>query len=186
MGEQRRKRELKYFASHLSELPGNAEGGISGWVVAVFGTFWAMLGQHFEGFVISNPVFWVTAFWALDLFLGSWLAWKESRFSPTRAARSALKWLLWMSVLAVAWGVRDSGFFGSAWMAAIVEGSIILAEGSSVIRNAAALSDNPRAKRLLSKFADAADQKLDELEKRIARVEEEKKVGKDGREQEES
>ncbi len=162
---------MRYFAAHITELAGGNEGEPRAWLVALFGTIWTALSNHFDGFVLSNPVFWVSVFWALDWLLGSWLAWRLSRWSPTRAGRSVLKWLLWMVVLAVAWGIRDSGFFGASLLGGLVEGAIILAEGSSVIRNAAALSDNPRAKRLLSKFADAADQKLDDLEKRIARVE---------------
>lgn len=162
---------MRYFAAHLSELTGGQEGEPRAWIVAAFGAAWTAVTQHFDGFVLSNPVFWVSVFWALDWLLGSWLAWRECRWIPSRAGRSVLKWLLWMVVLAVAWGIRDSGFFGAGLLGGLVEGAIILAEGSSVIRNAAALSDNPRAKRLLGRFADAADQKLDDLEKRIARVE---------------
>lgn len=174
--------KLKYFSEHLSELSG--EGGVKSCLVFVWGFLWSKL----DGFAFSNTVFWVTLFWGLDLILGSWLAWREHRFSPSRATRSILKWLLWVVVLVVAWGIRDLGFWGSVFVAKVIEGAVILAEATSVLRNAASLSDNPRAKKLMNRFADVADKKLDELEQRLSKVEskEMEKIDNESRESRES
>lgn len=132
----------------------------------------AALQKHFQLFPGSSPVFWVTIFWCLDWILGSWLAIRRRNWSPKRATYSIAKWLLWMFALAVAWGFRDANFLGASYLAAVMEAAIIMAEGSSVLRNAAELSDNKLAKRLLGVFATAIEGRVDELEHKIETVQE--------------
>jgi len=137
----------------------------------LLGGAWAILTHHFGAFPASNPVFWVSIFWAMDWVLGSFVAFKNNSWSPRRSFHGVLKWLLWMAVLTVAWGIRDMGFLGCTLIGGMIEVAIMLTEGSSVMRNCAILSNNPKAQRLLNKFADAADQKLSQLEARLSQVE---------------
>ena len=137
----------------------------------ILGAAWAILTTHFGAFPASNPVFWVSIFWAMDWILGSCVAIKTHNWSPRRSFHGILKWLLWMAVLTVAWGIRDMGFLGCTLIGGMIEVAIMLTEGSSVMRNCAILSNNPNAQRLLNKFADAADQKLSQLEARLSQVE---------------
>ena len=137
----------------------------------VLGAAWALLSHHFGAFPASSPVFWVSIFWAMDWILGSCVALKTHNWSPRRSFHGILKWLLWMAVLTVAWGIRDMGFLGCTMIGGMIEVAIMLTEGSSVMRNCAILSNNPKAQRLLNKFADAADQKLSQLEARLSQVE---------------
>lgn len=137
----------------------------------ILGAVWGVLTTHFGSFPASNPVFWVSIFWAMDWVLGSCVALKNSNWSPRRSFHGILKWLLWMAVLTVAWGIRDMGFLGCTLIGDMIEVAIMLTEGSSVMRNCAILSNNPKAQRLLNKFADAADQKLSQLEARLSQVE---------------
>ena len=78
----------------------------------ILGAAWAILTHHFGAFPASNPVFWVSIFWAMDWILGSCVAIKTHNWSPRRSFHGILKWLLWMAVLTVAWGIRDMGFLG--------------------------------------------------------------------------
>jgi len=137
----------------------------------VLGALWGVLTHHFGSFPASNPVFWVSIFWAMDWILGSCVAIKTHNWSPRRSFHGILKWLLWMAVLTVAWGIRDMGFLGCTMIGGMIEVAIMLTEGSSVMRNCAILSNNPKAQRLLNKFADAADEKLSQLEARLSHVE---------------
>jgi len=137
----------------------------------LLGGLWGVLTNHFGDFPASNPVFWVSIFWGMDWILGSCVALKNNNWSPRRSFHGILKWLLWMAVLTVAWGIRDMQFLGCTWIGGMIEVAIMLTEGSSVMRNCAILSNNPKAQRLLNKFADAADQKLSQIEARLSQVE---------------
>lgn len=137
-------------------------------LVAFLAFVWSQLNQHFNGFALSNPVFWVSIFWAMDWVLGSINAFRSRQWSPRRSFYGVIKWFIWMCVLSVAWGVRSSNFLGCSFIAACIEVAILLTEGTSVLRNCAELSDNKRAKRLLNRFADATEKKLEQLEERLA------------------
>jgi hypothetical protein len=137
----------------------------------ILGSAWAILTHHFQEFPASNPVFWVSIFWAMDWVLGSCVAIKTNNWSPRRSFHGVIKWMLWMAVLTVAWGIRDMNFLGCTLIGGMIEVAIMLTEGSSVMRNCAILSNNPKAQRLLNRFADAADSKLSQIESRLIQIE---------------
>lgn len=158
---------LDYLSFQLAQISPDHKP----WPTLLLGGAWAVLTTHFGAFPASNPVFWVSIFWAMDWVLGSCVAFKQNNWSPRRSFHGILKWLLWMAVLTVAWGIRDMGFLGCTLIGGMIEVAIMLTEGSSVMRNCAILSNNPKAQLLLNKFADAADQKLSQLEARLSQVE---------------
>lgn len=147
---------MRYLLDHLDHLRSWA-------VVAVVAPAWQWVRMHWAGFWWSSPVVWIGVFWGLDWITGSINAIRDGLSHPedprrgwrvARAAWSVGKLLLWLCVLAVAWGLRDSGIWGGGLCASCLEAGVLLTEASSVIRNCARLSDSPVARRVLTIYAD--------------------------------
>lgn len=134
---------------------------------------WAAFTSLWTGFFLSNSFLIVTLFWGADLFLGSLKALLDRNFKPQKFVKGVARWLLWIVALLVAWGFRIGLPGVGNIIASIVESVIILAEGSSILRNLAMFSSEVRVQKLLSLFADKIDDKIDDMTDKISELEEE-------------
>lgn len=158
---------MAYLAQTLHQTA--QEAADRPWAVAILAAFWAEVQTRYGSFLLSDPVWLMTAVWAADFVLGSSLAirasWQRApvgRWSPRKAAQSIGKWLLWICVLFVCYALRQSGRFGFGPFAALIESAIILAEATSALRNAGRLT----GARWLDKFASAGEDAIDHLAER--------------------
>lgn len=145
---------MRYITEHLDYLRRWAH-------VAVILPLWEWTRLHFGAFWFSSPFVWTCLFWAADWTLGGARAaldgWRhpdqpERGWSARRAARSLLKLLLWITVLAIAWGIRDSGIPYGNVPAGCLEAGIILTEAGSVLGHLAELSGSSALRFLASKI----------------------------------
>ena len=112
-----------------------------------------------NAFVHTPPVVWVSVFWTMDWILGSILALYLRKWLPRKAFFSIVKWMVYVSALAVAFGLRESQILGGWAISGMIETAILCAEVSSVMRNGARLTNS----KILHWFADSLDHKVDEL-----------------------
>ena len=157
----------KYLMGHLAAA---SEGGRdNGWLLALLAAIWNEAQQRYSGFFMSDPVWLVTACWAVDFLLGTILALRDSwrggpnRWSPACCARSLGKWLLWMTVLFVTFNLRKAGGFGFGPFASLLESAIVLSEVTSAIRNAGKLN----GARWLERFAAAGEHGVERIAERV-------------------
>lgn len=172
---------LTYLAGLLAQVVGvDRQTFAMKWSVAtVLASAWASLGAQFQGFWGSPVVQWVTVFWALDWVLGSLLAWREHRYDPRRGLFSTVKWLIWMSALAVCWGFRHDGTPYDDWIPPLLEVGILLTEGASVLRNGAVLQaslSGSKEPSILGRFAGFLDR---DLKRRLDALEQQPPEGPD-------
>ena len=145
---------MRYLTEHLDPL--------RRWVhLAFILPLWEWARVHWAGFWWSSPLVWICVFWAGDWVLGGIQAgldgWRhpgdpKRGWSARRAARSVLKLLLWITVLAIAWGIRDSGIPYGYVPAGCLEAGVILTEAGSVLGHLAELSGSSALRFLASKF----------------------------------
>lgn len=132
------------------------------WLCAVvLAPAWAWITAHWGGFWWSSPVVWICIFWLLDLCLGSARALHDGWTHPQdptrgwrarRAAGSVGKLCMWLLVLMVAWGFRDSGIMGGKLAAACLEAGVILTEASSVLYHLGEITGAPFLRFYATKF----------------------------------
>lgn len=120
------------------------------------------LQQFWGDFALSYALILTTILWFLDTVFTVWISLRDGEFSPGELARSCGKWLLWVSILFVAYSVAllDSnlGFVGKT-----MEMSVLLTQGLFVVRGAARLLNNPLADQLLKIFQGRLEQRLQEI-----------------------
>lgn len=116
------------------------------------------------------PFVMVGLLWALDMVTGLWCAWERHDISPEKLARSFRKLLLYAFVMGLGIVLDKFGshypILGLNTMSPLywlINSAILLTEASSILRNAGDLSDNPRLKKLLERFADKADDQMSQL-----------------------
>ena len=122
---------------------------------------WAWVTEHWGGFWWSSPVVWICLFWSFDWLLGSGRALHEGwahpgdptkGFRARRAAASVGKLLVWLLVLMVAWGLRDSRMLGGTLAAACLEAGVLLTEASSVLYHLGEITGAPFLRFYATKF----------------------------------
>ena len=120
------------------------------------------LQQFWGDFALSYALILTTILWFLDTLFTVWISLRDGEFSPGELARSCGKWLLWVSILFVAYSVgqldTNLGFIGKT-----MEMSVLLTQGLFVVRGAAKLLNNPLADQLLRIFQGRLEQKLQEI-----------------------
>lgn len=148
------QRIMRYLLDHLDGLR-------RWWTAALVLPFWEWCRVHWAGFWWSSPFVWICLFWAADWCLGSARAlhdgWShpeqpERGWRAARAARSVLKLGVWLAVLGVAWGIRDSGIPYGTVPAGCLEAGVILTEAGSVVAHLAELSGSPTLRFLATKI----------------------------------
>lgn len=139
-----------------------------------FAPAWAAFQAQWQGFFISNAILLVTIFWFSDVLLGASKAIYDNNFQPGKFVKGVTRWLVWVLALAVAWGFRIGLPGVGNIVASIVESVIILAEGSSILRNLALFSGEERVQKLLNVFADKLDDKIDDIVDTLDKEEEKK------------
>lgn len=154
----------QYLAAHANEAINQAQE--RPWLILGLAAIWHEITARYAGFLLSDPVWLMSAIWSADFVLGSAIAIKASlrkepvgRWSPRRALQSVAKWALWISVLFVCFTLRSSGKFGFGPFAALIESAIILAEATSALRNAGKLT----GARWLERFASAGESAINNL-----------------------
>jgi len=131
--------------------------------VVVFGPLLGILDAHLHGLISSSVFFWITAFWAMDWILGSMVAWRKHEWSPRRGLYSVSKWITWITVLAIAWGLRDSQAVGGSLIAGCLETAVLLTEGASVLRNLCLLwPSDSIVGRILKRLANRMERETDD------------------------
>lgn len=130
---------------------------------ATFAPIWYFVQSQFVDFVGSITVTVITLFWFCDLMLGTGRALYNKEFSPNKFVVGMRRWLLWMVALFVALMIRVSIPVVGGVLASLIESVIILAEGSSILRNLALISGDERVKRILNMYSDVISDKIDEL-----------------------
>lgn len=120
------------------------------------------LQQFWGDFALSYALILTTILWFLDTLFTVWISLRDGEFSPGELGRSCGKWLLWVSILFVAYSVgqldTNLGFIGKT-----MEMSVLLTQGLFVVRGAAKLLNNPLADQLLRIFQGRLEQKLQEI-----------------------
>ena len=120
------------------------------------------LQQFWGDFALSYALILTTILWFLDTLFTVWISLRDGEFSPGELARSCGKWLLWVSILFVAYSVgqldTNLGFIGKT-----MEMSVLLTQGLFVVRGAAKLLNNPLADQLLRIFQGRLEQRLQEI-----------------------
>ena len=113
---------------------------------------WEWVQVHWGGFWWSSPLIWICLFWAADWVLGSARALHDGYTHPAdptrgwrarRAAQSVGKLAIWVAVLMVAWGLRDSAGTGGKVAASLFELGVLLTEAGSVIGHLGEITGSP-------------------------------------------
>lgn len=154
----------EFFADQLqqeADVPANHPVALG-----VIATLWSVVQMRMGDLPQYEPLFWMSLFWFCDFLLGSavairasWLLLPEGRWSPSKAARSVVKWFCWSIVISVTFGLRKSGQFGLSAVASVIECVICAAEATSALRNAGKL----QGAQWLERFSDAADSARDRV-----------------------
>lgn len=113
-------------------------------------------------FAMSYVVLLMTCLWALDGLLVLWQSLRDRRLCPVDLCRECSKWLLWMSILFVAYILTVFDPLLSV-VSRTLEMAVILTQAVYVLKGAAQLLDNPLAHRLVKAFEGRLERRLQEV-----------------------
>ena len=125
------------------------------------------LQRYWGDFFLSYALSLTTLLWALETAFTTWNALQERTFSPGELARCCSKWLLWVSILFVAYSivVLDPvlGLIGKTMQMAV-----LLTQSLYVVRGAAKLLNNPVADQLVQAFQGNLERRIQALVKDLS------------------
>ena len=129
-----------YLASHFAQTIELVKE--KPWLVGVMAAVWNQVQERYGGFLLSDPLWLMTAMWSLDYVTGSLRAIiaslrkaPEGRWCPTKSAAGVGKWAVWALVFFGCYIMRSSGRFGFEPFASLIEMAAILAFFTSALRN---------------------------------------------------
>lgn len=127
--------------------------------------------RYWGDFFLSYALALTTILWALDTIFTIWNSLQERTFSPGELARCCSKWLLWVTILFVAYSivVLDPilGLIGKTMQMAV-----LLTQSLYVVRGAAKLLDNPIADQLVTAFQGNIERRIQALVKELSATKE--------------
>jgi hypothetical protein len=131
------------------------------------GFFLDHLQRYWGDFFLSYALSLTTILWALETIFTVWNSLQERTFSPGELARSCSKWLLWVTILFVAYSivVLDPilGLIGKTMQMAV-----LLTQSLYVVRGAAKLLNNPLADQLVLAFQGSIERRIQALVKELS------------------
>ena len=148
-----------YLSSHFAETIDLVKE--KPWLVGVVAAVWNQVQERYGGFLLSDPLWLMTAMWSLDYITGSIRAIlaslrkePEGKWCPTKSAAGVGKWACWALVFFGCFIMRSSsGRFGFEPFASLIETASILAFFTSTLRNAGQICNA----NWLNRFASAGE-----------------------------
>lgn len=120
------------------------------------------LHQFWGDFALSYTLLFMSCLWFLDTVLATWQSIRDRAFCPSILSRGCGKWLLWVTILFVAYGLAALDPMLKL-VAHTLEMAVILTQSLYVVRGAAQLLNNPLADRLLQVFEGRLERRLQQI-----------------------
>ena len=135
------------------------------------------LQRYWGDFFFSYALSLTTILWALDTTFSTWSSLQERTFSPGELARCCSKWLLWVTILFVAYSIvildPILGLVGKTMQMAV-----LLTQSLYVVRGAARLLNNPLADQLVQAFQGNLERRIQSLVKELSVTREQAEIGR--------
>ncbi len=152
---------MRYFLADIDQ--GIQAVNASGWKYPILVGFLEMVSHNFDG-IGNNPAFFAMNFvWFCNFVLGTFVALQDSweggpnKWCPSKVASGIFRWVAFLMAFGGAHLVRS---YGLGYLGSCVEGVVILAEATRLIKNWGIVTGNEKIANLFAKAGEELQDKV--------------------------